>query len=74
MVMVLDALLFELQAPHLKTTGNKAQAAFGFRSAVFVIAYCMREAPLAWILVQGFNVSYHNKEATLFTIDPDYGN
>ena len=27
-----------------------------------------------WALVKGFNLSYHNKEAILFTIDPHYGN
>ena len=29
---------------------------------------------LLWVLVQGFNVSYHNEETILFTIDPYYGN
>ena len=24
--------------------------------------------------VRGFNLSYHNKETILFTIDPQYGN
>ena len=27
-----------------------------------------------WVLVQEFNLSCHNKEAILFTIDPYYGN
>ena len=27
-----------------------------------------------WVLVKGFNLSYHNKETILFTIDPHYGN
>ena len=27
-----------------------------------------------WALVQGFNLSYQNKEPILFTIDPNYGN
>ena len=27
-----------------------------------------------WVLVKGFNLSYHNKETILFTTDPYYGN
>ena len=27
-----------------------------------------------WVLVRGFNLSYHKKETILFTIDPYYGN
>ena len=27
-----------------------------------------------WVLVRGFISSYHNKETTIFTIDPHYGN
>ena len=27
-----------------------------------------------WVLVKGFNLSYHDKETILFTIDPYYGN
>ena len=30
--------------------------------------------PLAWLLVKGFNLSYYNKEALLFTIDGYSGN
>ena len=27
-----------------------------------------------WVLVKGFNVSYHNKETIVFTKDPYHGN
>ena len=27
-----------------------------------------------WVLAKGFNLSYHNKETILLTIDPYYGN
>ena len=29
---------------------------------------------LQGVLVRGFDLSYHNKETMLFTIDPHYGN
>ena len=29
---------------------------------------------LYWVLVRGFNLSYHNKDTILFTVDPHYGN
>ena len=29
---------------------------------------------LVRVLVKGLNLSYHNKETILFTIDPEYGN
>ena len=29
---------------------------------------------LVWVLVRGFNFSYHNKETIVFSIDPYYGN
>ena len=33
------------------------------------------DIPCDWVLVKGFNVSYHNKETVLCTIDPySYGN
>ena len=28
---------------------------------------------LDWVLVKGFNLSYHNMQTRLFTIDPYYG-
>ena len=31
-------------------------------------------ASIFWVLVRGFNLSYHSKETVLFTIDPHYGN
>ena len=27
-----------------------------------------------WVLVKGFNLSHHDKETIIFSIDPDYGN
>ena len=27
-----------------------------------------------WVLAEGFNLSYHNKETTLVNIAPHYGN
>ena len=27
-----------------------------------------------WVLVKGFNLSYHNKKTAFFTIGPYYGN
>ena len=32
------------------------------------------ESSQYWVVVKGFGLSCHNKETTLFTIDPYYGN
>ena len=32
------------------------------------------EAGVAWVRAKGISLSYHNKETTLFTTDPHYGN
>ena len=29
---------------------------------------------MLWVLIEGFILSYYNKEAILFTVDPYYGN
>ena len=37
-------------------------------------AFLRRPDALNWVLVKGFNFSYHNKETILFTFDSYYGN
>ena len=34
---------------------------------------CRNQGELSWVLVREFYLSYHNKEAMFFPIDPDYG-
>ena len=37
------------------------------------LSHSFDKEPLYWVLVTGSNLSYHNKETLLFTLDPYYG-
>ena len=41
---------------------------------VLLDAYMRTLEPSYWVLVRGFNLSYHNGETIVFIIDPYYGN
>ena len=46
----------------------------GLRGPCYREGYQDDGQTLNWVLVRGFNLSCHNKETMLCTIDPQYGN
>ena len=60
--------------PSLQLTRKVGAAFLGRKLSSRAGRKTVSGSSFTWVLVKEFNLSYHNKETILFTIDPQYGN